>query len=100
MTPVKCIEVHACAIVSSFTAGLTGEEVVVVLSQFEGAIVELPGALPRLGAEAGPHVLHTLLGVRVEKHYDRIPLSVVETVHCIRGDVQHCMLVLHNSKKR
>lgn len=58
-----------------------------------GSLKELPGALPRLGAEAGPHVLDALLGVGVEEHHNGIPLSVVQAVHCIRGDVQHRMLV-------
>lgn len=73
---------------------LTGEEMMVVLSQFESALVQLPGALPRLGTEPGPHVLDTLLAVWIQEHHDGVPLSVVQTIHRIGGDVQHGMLVL------
>lgn len=73
---------------------LTGEEMMVVLSQFERTLIQLPGALPRLGTEPGPHVLDTLLAVWIQEHHDGVPLSVVQTIHRIGGDVQHGMLVL------
>lgn len=78
-----------------WTLRLTGEEVVVVLPQLEGALKQLPGTLPGIWAEAGPHVLHALLGVRVEEHHYGIPLGVVQPVHRVWRDVQHCMLILH-----
>lgn len=43
------------------TSLLTGEQVVVILPQFDGSLIELPGTLPGLWTESGPHVLHTLL---------------------------------------
>lgn len=73
---------------------LTGEQVVVVLPQFDGSLVQLPGALPGFGTQPGPHVLHALLVIRVEEDDDRVPLGVVQPVHGVRGDVQHSMLVL------
>lgn len=72
----------------------------VILPQFEGSFIEFPGTLFRLRAEAGPHVLDTLFGVWVEKHHNWIPLRVVQAVHCIRRDIQHCMLVLHTEKNK
>lgn len=74
---------------------LTGKEVVVVLPQFEGTFVELPCALPGLGTQPRPHVLHPLLTVGVQEHHNGVPLSVVQPVHRIRGDVQHGVLILH-----
>lgn len=44
---------------------LTGEQVVVVLPQFDGSLVQLPGALPGFGTQPGPHVLHALFVIRV-----------------------------------
>lgn len=44
---------------------LTGEQVVVILPQFDGSLVELPGALPGLWTQSGPHVLHALLIIRI-----------------------------------
>lgn len=73
---------------------LTGEEVMVVLSQFESTLVQLPGALPGLGTEPGPHVFDALLAVGIQEHHNGVPLSVIQTIHRVRGDVQHSMLVL------
>lgn len=73
---------------------LTGEEVMVVLSQFESTLIQLPGALPGLRTEPGPHVLDTLLAVGIQEHHNGVPLSIIQTIHRIGGDVQHCMLVL------
>lgn len=70
----------------------------VAFSQFESSIIEFPGTFPRLGTEAGPHALDALFVVRVKKHHNRIPLCIVQTVHCIWGDVQHCMFVLYEQK--
>lgn len=44
---------------------LTGEQVVIILPQFDGSLIELPGALPGLRTQSGPHVLHTLLIVGI-----------------------------------
>lgn len=35
-----------------------------------------------------PQLLNNHLGFRLEKHYYGIHLSVIETFHCVRGDVQ------------
>lgn len=40
---------------------LTGEQVVIVLPQFDGPLIQLPGTFPGLRTQSGPHVLHTLL---------------------------------------
>lgn len=79
--------------ISSFVL-LTGEEVIIVFPQFESALVQLPGALPGFGTQPGPHVLHSLLAVWIEEHDDGVPLSVVQPVHRVGGDVQHCVFVL------
>lgn len=73
---------------------LTGEEVVVVLPQFEGTFIQLPGTLPGLWTQSGPHGLHALLCVGVQKNDDGVPLCVVQSVHRVGRDVQHCMLIL------
>lgn len=39
---------------------LTSEQVVIILPQFNGSLIELSGALPGLWTQPGPHVLHTL----------------------------------------
>lgn len=44
---------------------LTGEQVVIILPQFNGSLIELPGALPGLWTQSGPHVLHTLFIIRI-----------------------------------
>jgi hypothetical protein len=79
---------------------LTGEEVVVVLPQLDGALVQLAGALPGLGAQTGPHVLHALLVVGVQEHHDGVPLGVVQPVHRVGRDVQHRVLVLRRGDKK
>lgn len=72
----------------------TGEEMVVVLPQFEGTLIQFPCTLSGLGTQPGPHVLHTLFAVWVQKYHNGVPLGIVQTVHSIRGDVQHRMLIL------
>lgn len=80
--------------IDSVVSAHTGEEMVVVLPQFEGTLVEFPCTLSGLRTQSGPHVFHTLFVVWVQKYYDGVPLGIVQTVHSIRGDVQHCMLIL------
>lgn len=70
----------------------------VVLSELKRTLVKLPGALSGLGTESGPHVFYALLTVRIQEHYDGIPLSVVQSIHCIGSDVQYCMLILNPQK--
>lgn len=77
---------------------LTGEEVVIILPQFDGSLIELPGTFPGLWTQSGPHGLHALLVVGVEEDDNRVPLSVVQPVHSIGGDVQHSMFVLYETK--
>lgn len=77
---------------------VTCEEMMVVLSKLERTFVKLPGALSGLGTESGPHAFHALLTVRIQEHHDGIPLSVVQPIHCIRSDVQYCMLILNPHK--
>ncbi len=71
----------------------------VVLSQFKCTLMEFPGTLPGLRTQSGPHVLHTLLTVRIQEHHDGIPLSIVQPIHCVRSNVQHCMFFLQNTYK-
>lgn len=52
------VENWACISVRS---ALTSEEVVVVFPQFDGSLVQLPGTLPGLRTQSGPHALHALL---------------------------------------
>ncbi len=73
---------------------LTGEEVMVVLSQFESTLIQLPCTLPGLNTEPGPHVLDTLLAIGIQEHHDGVPLSVIQTIHRVGCNVQHSMLVL------
>lgn len=80
--------------INSVVSAHTGEEMVVVLSQFEGTLVQFSCTLSGLRTQPGPHVLHTLFAVWVQKYHDGVPLGIVQTVHSIRGDVQHCMLIL------
>lgn len=44
---------------------LTGEQVVIILPQFNGSLIELPGTLPGLWTQPGPHVLHTLFVIGI-----------------------------------
>lgn len=79
---------------------LTSEEVVVVFSQFDGSLIELPGTLPGLGTQPGPHALHALLVIGIEEDYDGVPLSVVQSVHSVWSNVQQGMFVLDGEKRR
>lgn len=72
----------------------TGEEMVVVLPQFEGTLIQFPCTFSRFRTQPGSHVLHSLFAVWVQKYHNGIPLGIVQTVHSIRGDVQHRMLIL------
>lgn len=56
---------------------LTGEQVVIILPQFNGSLIKLPGALPGLWTKSRPHVLHTLFVIRIQEDYDWVPLGII-----------------------
>lgn len=77
---------------------LTGEQVMVVLPQFQSTLIQFPGTLSGLRTETSSHVLDTLFAIWVQENHNGVPLGIVQTVHSIGSDVQHSMLILKEEK--
>lgn len=69
------------------------------LPQFEGLFIEFAGAAVGAGDDPLPHGLDTMLAVWGEEDDNGVPLSVVQSVHCLGCHIQQGVLVLRGVKK-
>lgn len=72
----------------------TSEQVRAGLPQFDGLFIEFAGAAVGVGGDSLPHGLDAVLAIRIKEDHNRVPLGVVQGVHCFWCHIKQGMLVL------
>lgn len=66
------------------------------LPQFDGLLVEFAGTAVGIGGDPQPHCFDAVLAIGIEEDHNRVPLGVIQGVHCFGRHVQEGVLVLMN----